>query len=70
MNVPILDMVCGKDAEIAEAVIISGPRKGQIVRLNSGNSMEPQQTLTPEQWHLLDTSLGTVLTSLDKLETD
>ena len=70
MNVPILDMVRGKDAEIAEAVIISGPRKGQIVRLNSDNTTEPEQTLTPQQWQLLNTTLGTMLTSLDELETE
>ncbi len=49
--------------EPLEAVIISGSRKGQIIRLPNSAELE----LTPEELHLLDEALDTLLTKLDRL---
>ena len=68
MMAPVLelDTAHGKEAEIAEAVIISGPNKGRIVRLRDDNSIVEDPT--PEEWAMIDAALDVLLASLDRLE--
>ena len=63
MTAPVseLDTTGGKEAEIAEAVIISGPNKGLIVRLRDDNTIVEDPT--PEEWAMIDAALDVLLMS-------
>lgn len=51
------------DENPVEAVIISGPRKGQIIRLTGGESIE----VSPEELQALNDALDVFDAKLDKL---
>ncbi|MDQ3814485.1 MAG: hypothetical protein M3347_11100 [Armatimonadota bacterium] len=54
--------------EPVEAVIISGPRKGEIVRLNGDAAEElPNEDISDEEIEMLNAALDQLIAAVDRL---